>query len=136
MEWYFQSANAAEALWERRRFSEFLRARCTPESDCDAAEIVFGELVANVVRHAPGPIEILLQSSRLGSFRLNVRDSGTGFDVMPQRRPPPESEVGRGLYLVSCLCNHVSCARTLSGGTVTAILPCYAKETPKAAMSS
>jgi anti-sigma regulatory factor (Ser/Thr protein kinase) len=136
MEWYFQSADAAEALSERRSFSEYVRARCTPESDCDAAEIVFGELVANVVQHAPGPIEITVESNLRGALILDVRDWGHGFAHIVATQPSTESEVGRGLYLVSHLCDHVAWARTPAGTRVSALLPCYTKRTPKAATSS
>ena len=136
MKWHFRSADAADALWERPRFTEFLRARCTPESDCDAAEIVFGELVANVVRHAPGPIDITLKPNRRGALVLVVGDSGSGFAVNGTETPSPESEVGRGLHLVSCLCGDVSCGRTRTGSRVSAELPCYPKRTLNAATSS
>jgi anti-sigma regulatory factor (Ser/Thr protein kinase) len=136
MKWHFRSADAADALWERPRFTDFLRARCTPESDCDAAEIVFGELVANVVRHAPGPIDIMLEPNGRGALVLVVGDSGKGFAVDGSASPSPESEVGRGLHLVSSLCGHVACDRTRTGSRVSAELPCYPKRTLNAATSS
>jgi hypothetical protein len=37
-----------------------LRRRVADDAVVAAAELVFGELIGNVVRHAPGPIEIEL----------------------------------------------------------------------------
>src|SRR5580692_7960809 len=56
MEWQFQADDARLALSVRREFLAFLRESCTTTSDCEAALLVFGELIANVILHAPGPI--------------------------------------------------------------------------------
>jgi hypothetical protein len=55
VEWKFQAAAATQALFEREPFLYWLRDSCTVDSDFTSAETVFGELVANVVRHAPAP---------------------------------------------------------------------------------
>jgi anti-sigma regulatory factor (Ser/Thr protein kinase) len=122
MEWYFRSADAAEALPERRAFAEFLRARCTPASDCQAAEIVYGEIVANVVRHAPGPIEIMLRSSTRGVL-LEVFDTAPDFSVARPLEPPWHSESGRGLHIIWQLCDNLARTITPSGGKISVVLP-------------
>ena len=123
MEWHFRSADAADALSERRAFAEFLRTRCTPESDWQAAEIVFGELVANVVRHAPGPIEIMLRSNTRGAVKLEVCDTAIHFTIARPVEPPLYSEGGRGLHIIWQLCSNLSRTKTPNGGKVSVVLP-------------
>jgi len=123
MEWHFRSADPAKALAERRAFAEFLRTRCTPESDWQAAEIVYGELVANVVRHAPGPIEIMLRTDARGAVRIEVCDTATHFTMATPVEPPLYAETGRGLHIIWCLCGNLSRTKTLTGGKVIVVLP-------------
>ncbi|HTX02366.1 MAG TPA: ATP-binding protein [Candidatus Acidoferrales bacterium] len=123
MEWHFRSADAAEALSQRRAFVTFLRARCRPESDFQAAEIVYGELVANVIRHAPGAIEIRLRSSPHGEITIEVYDSAGHFRIARPVEPPWHSENGRGLYIIWFLCGNVSRSKAPSGGKTSVVLP-------------
>src|SRR5579863_606206 len=69
MEWQYQAIDAKEALSARHAFVAFLREACTSKSDCAGAMVVFGELVTNVILHAPGPIEITLLSDSSGRVR-------------------------------------------------------------------
>lgn len=108
MEWMFQAADARLAQRARRAFFDFLQATCTLESDCRSAETVFGELVANVVRHAPGPIEIAVRSDADGRVTLDVCDSGSGFTLVSPSPASPYSERGRGLHIVAQLCARVT----------------------------
>ncbi len=126
MEWQFQSKQAGAALSAKRAFMTFLRESCTPESDCDGALIVFGELVTNVVLHAPGPIEITVSSDARGVVTLDVYDTGDGFVLEPSL-PPPTSGGGRGLFIVSQLCRRASVARVPNGTKVSAELPVTAR---------
>ncbi len=123
MEWHFRSADAAEALPERRAFVTFLRSRCTPESDFQAAEIVYGELVANVVRHAPGPIEIMIRNRPRGAVTIEVCDSATHFTIARPVEPPLYAESGRGLNIIWHLCGNLSRTKTANGGKVSVVLP-------------
>jgi anti-sigma regulatory factor (Ser/Thr protein kinase) len=72
----------------------------------DVVKLLLTELVTNSVRHGGGgpgePIEIELSSSPKG-VRVQVTDSGAGFDGRPARRPDPEGEGGYGLFLVEQL---------------------------------
>ena len=64
------------------------------------AELAFGELIGNVVRHAPGPIEISL-TFVAGDAVLSVRDRGPGFEPHSIRLPDEVyAEHGHGLFLV------------------------------------
>ena len=123
MEWHFRSADAVDALPERKAFVKFLRAECAPESDFQAAEIVYGELVANVVKHAPGPVEIMLRSNARGTVTLEVCDSASDFKIARPVEPPLDSENGRGLYIIWQLCGNLSRKQTAQGGKVSVVLP-------------
>ena len=70
--------------------------------DLPAAELVFGELVGNAARHAPGSIDVELSWEDPSTPVLHVVDQGPGFTAHAVL-PPIESESGRGLYLVTQL---------------------------------
>jgi sodium/proline symporter len=98
--WRFQSDDASGADDSRFAFASHLRRRIADDAAIAAAELVFGELIGNVVRHAPGPIEIEL-AWRGGTPLLIVRDRGPQFTLSDASLPAdPLAEGGRGLYLV------------------------------------
>ena len=99
--WHFKSDDAASAADARTAFTSHLRRRNVDPEIVTAAELVFGELVGNVVRHAPGPIEIdLLWRAELPL--IIVRDRGPSFEIGEIELPVDDfTEHGRGLYLVS-----------------------------------
>ncbi|HEY9085366.1 MAG TPA: ATP-binding protein [Candidatus Tyrphobacter sp.] len=121
--WWFDAADAMEALCARRAFVSWLRATCAPASDFGAAEIVFGELIANVVRHAPGAIRIVAEAHARGSVVLTVCDTGPGFASVPAAPPHATSENGRGLYIVSRLAGKLKVTRSEDGHRVSVVLP-------------
>jgi anti-sigma regulatory factor (Ser/Thr protein kinase) len=126
VEWQFQSRDARAALDSRASFARYLAETCTPESDCTGAEVVFGELVANTVRHAPGSIDIRVGCDAEGSVVLEVSDTGPEFPLVPAL-PSAQCEGGRGLYIVSRLCPRLwkTCGPH-GGNTVSAVLPVVA----------
>lgn len=67
--------------------------------DLPAAELVFGELVGNAARHAPGTIDVELSWDDRSTPVLHVVDEGPGFEA-EATLPPLDAESGRGLYLV------------------------------------
>ena len=98
--WRFASDDAASANRARDSFVGYLRTRGTSPDRLQIAELVFGELVGNVVRHAPGPIEVALE------FRdelavLSVRDTGPPFQPAPALPDDLLSTSGRGLFLIA-----------------------------------
>ncbi len=70
--------------------------------DIPAAELVFGELIGNAVRHAPGSIDVELTIDDPAQPVLHVIDDGPGY-ASETRLPADDSESGRGLYLVARL---------------------------------
>jgi anti-sigma regulatory factor (Ser/Thr protein kinase) len=121
---------AEKVLRQRRAFRDCLVALAGPLSGVDAAEVIYGELVANTVRYAKGAVEVHLEMS--GSKRpvLVVRDHGPGLRVMPRSsQRDPLAESGRGLGIVELLAHNVAVQDAVGGGTVIrATLPVTARE--------
>jgi len=98
--WTFSAQDARAAVDARAQFLAYLRTVSTDEDFLSSAELVFGELLGNVVRHSPGAVEISLRFAG-GSPVLHVIDSGGPFQ--PHGSEPPVdlfSEIGRGLFLI------------------------------------
>jgi anti-sigma regulatory factor (Ser/Thr protein kinase) len=101
-----------------------LRARAASDDECHDAEVVFGELISNVVRHAPGPIEVRLEMHDRTPV-LNVLDAGPGFLRVATVPVDLMSEGGRGLSVVSTLTEEFNVIRRpepLSGSHARAVL--------------
>ena len=97
--WSFDAENAKAAQDARGEFVDYLRRQFADERSVETAELVFGELVGNVVRHAPGAIDIDVEWSN-GAPVLHVLDRGPAFKA-PSRLPQNIlSESGRGLFIV------------------------------------
>ncbi len=126
MDWRFSAANPSEGLGARRAFLAFLHERCTTDSDYYGSQLIFGELVSNVIRHARGPIDIRVYSDRSETLTLDVSDCGESFSLEPSL-PAHSKEVGRGLYIVSRLTRSLSVTRLEKGNKVSAVLPVTAK---------
>jgi serine phosphatase RsbU (regulator of sigma subunit)/anti-sigma regulatory factor (Ser/Thr protein kinase) len=100
--WVFRADDARSAEDARAGFVAFLKSRGVPDANYAAAELVFGELIGNVVRHAPGPITVELDWSDRDPI-LHVIDRGAAYDVRAQLPDDIMSENGRGLFLISVL---------------------------------
>ncbi len=88
-----------------------------PGEDFSGAELVFGELIGNVVRHTAGRVTVRLDWS--GEYpELCVRDSGKGFDFEAHLPENILSEAGRGLFLVNALTREFGISAAPGGGTV------------------
>ena len=121
--WEFKAQEALAAHARRHEFITFLRRHGSAASDFEAAEVIFGELVANVIRHAPGPITVRVEW-RTTLPALLVIDEGHGFFWQPTLPRDPLYESQRGLFIVQALSAKVSVTRMAAGGTcVTAVLP-------------
>jgi anti-sigma regulatory factor (Ser/Thr protein kinase) len=82
----------------------------------ERAELVLGELLGNIVRHAPGEFEVILDLTSLAPV-LHVIDEGPGFVRAPMLPGDLLSETGRGLYIVSELTDEFSVSRGPNGGS-------------------
>jgi signal transduction histidine kinase len=123
MRWEFDSSSVAEATASRRQFVSILRRLGDDASDFDAAELIFGELIGNVVRHAPGTVRVVLAWNARYAV-LIVHDRWKPF--VPAFALPADAfaETGRGLFLVKMLARSVRVVDVPGNGTtVTVELP-------------
>jgi len=123
-DWSADIERAAEGREARREFRDYLARFAAPGSDVAGAELIFGELLANVVRHAGGVATFRLDW-RDPHARLVVEDRGSGFPEAPGgtlEEPPAES--GRGLAISTALAVEVSISNRPEGGAcVRVVLP-------------
>ena len=119
--WTFESEDARRAHDRRRDFIRHLAIHASSESDLAAAEIIYGELIGNVVRHANGRVRVVLEW-RVPYAVLRVRDYGRGF-VHNFELPSTTSESGRGLYIVRTLARKLEVKRHPVGSEIHVTLP-------------
>ncbi len=114
--WTFESNDARRAHAARHSFVQALRDAGLRRKQLDAAELVFGELLGNVVRFAPGPVEIVLNWTHAAAPVLHVLDRGPGFTFAPKLPLDLLSERGRGLYIVWSLAEDCNVTLRHDGG--------------------
>jgi anti-sigma regulatory factor (Ser/Thr protein kinase) len=114
--WTFDAREEDAARAARREIGQALLARGGALEDVYAAELVFGELVGNTVRHAPGRVEVTIDWSASAPV-LHVLDRGPGFRHTAILPDDPYSEYGRGLFLISTLTDDFHVSRRPSGGS-------------------
>ncbi len=123
IEWQFRADDAVDALRMRNAVHAFFDAEADETSDVEGAVLVFGELVANVVRHAPGAISVRIEWPADGPAVLYVDDWGPGVRSAASSDDPMR-ESGRGIEIVRALARDVHIATAPIGGThVSAKLP-------------
>jgi PAS domain S-box-containing protein len=116
--WHFNSLNRSAACTVRNQFVESLRTRRGfSVIDYANAEVVFGELVGNVVRHASsGDVEVIADHGGPHSV-LHVLDRGAGFRHTSRLPADPYAEHGRGLFLIAALTVDFTVAQRHDGGS-------------------
>jgi anti-sigma regulatory factor (Ser/Thr protein kinase) len=121
--WGYAASDATAAIAPRDAFMRHLRANAPEDSDFDAARLIYTELVANVIRHAPGPIWITLGWTRNRKARLRVYDAGEIFE--PSFALPADrfARDGRGLHIVASLAGNVTVVGVRGGVAVNVVLP-------------
>ena len=120
--WAFQVEDARAAENARSELVEHLRSRGAAQNTRETAELVFGELIGNVVRHAPGPVEVVLEWKD-GPPVLHVIDAGKPFTI-PQSLPDDLSESGRGLFIIRMMSRDLMVERIADyGNHVRVTLP-------------
>jgi anti-sigma regulatory factor (Ser/Thr protein kinase) len=114
--WTFNTNDADAARNSRHSFVAALRRRGVRGKHLDAAELVFGELLGNVARYAPGPIDIIFAWDE-GPPVLHVLDRGPGFTLAPKLPSDMLSERGRGLFIVWSLAEDFNVTERYDGGS-------------------
>ena len=97
---------------------DYLTLYCAEQRAVDDMVLCVGEACTNAVCHggSAAQIEIFL-GFRGDDLRVRVKDRGRGFDTAafdPEAVPDPASERGRGLFLMSQLCDEMTL--TTNGG--------------------
>jgi anti-sigma regulatory factor (Ser/Thr protein kinase) len=114
--WTFNTNDVNAARNSRHSFVAALRRRGVRGKHLDDAELVFGELLGNVARYAPGPIDIIFDWDE-GAPVLHVLDRGPGFTLAPKLPSDLLSERGRGLYIVWSLAEDFNVTERYDGGS-------------------
>jgi anti-sigma regulatory factor (Ser/Thr protein kinase)/predicted ArsR family transcriptional regulator len=120
---YFDATDVTAVSDLRVQLSAYFARHAAPDSDLEAADLAVGELLANAVRHAPGPAWIHVDWSA-GRPRLEVHDLGPGFELRPSLPDDPFASGGRGLFIVSHVTDDLAAAAKRAGGSkVSAVMP-------------
>jgi PAS domain S-box-containing protein len=114
--WTFDVTDAAAARATRNAFAALLARAGLAADDIVSAELVFAELVGNVVRYAARTVRVALDVTAESPV-LHVLDEGSGFEHNPRLPGDMLSEHGRGLYIVSHLTQELSITRRTVGGS-------------------
>ena len=113
--WKFASSDERTAVLVRHEVGALVAAWTGSEAHRPSGELALGELFSNVVRHAPGPLEVRLIATRAGA-ELSVSDRGPGMHPA-LHAPDALAESGRGLHLVRELADDMLIEAGPSGGT-------------------
>lgn len=114
--WRFDARDAVAARGVRREIVERLSGFGADGDARGTGELVFGELIGNVVRYAPGAVDVVLDLSGDAPV-LHVADEGSGFEHNPKLPVDQLSERGRGLFIVAALTEELYVSRRLNGGS-------------------
>jgi PAS domain S-box-containing protein len=122
--WTFHSSDPYYAHTSRHELMEFIRRFVVSDDELFRIELIFGEILANTVEHAPGlvRIEIDWRGSRPV---VTILDDGPGLMQFSPKLPESElGEDGRGLFLIGTLAGDVQVEGTQNAGTkMTVVLP-------------
>lgn len=109
------AADARDALRLRCAFRDYLVVHGHPGSDFHAAEVVYGELLANCAHHAPGPVRV---EFGWDDGVLSVTDGSDRLRTWPFSPDDCAAETTHHAYaLLSGLGRRVHLAREPGGGT-------------------
>jgi PAS domain S-box-containing protein len=114
--WTFDVSEPEEAMQARRDFASELRLAGMLEESVIVAELIVAELLGNVVRYAPGRVEVILDYSADVPV-VHIIDGGTGFEHNPRLPADTYAESGRGLFIVAELAREFTIARAPGGGS-------------------
>ena len=116
------NSGVAQSSEIRRRIAKALALEAAGGSDLYAAEVIAGELLANVMRYAPGEFVVDLSWDEHGFAVLEIRDRGPAFSY-PRPVPPAAQTGGRGLNIVGALSREMSVTHDANGNAIRVVLP-------------
>ncbi len=114
--WTFDAGDMSTATRARRAFCASLQSRGIPSDMLPNAELIFGELIGNAIRHAPGMVDVVVDYSTDQPV-LHVLDRGAGFRHISRLPADPLSESGRGLFIISSVAEDFTVTLRPDGGS-------------------
>lgn len=125
--WDFDARNQRAAWRVKQELLKALAELGPCEPDPSVAEMVYGELISNVVRHTPGPARVSFGVED-GIVVLDVEDRGAPFSSKVSFNgyvKPPEAtaESGRGLFIIRALGRGLAVEPTRGGKRTKVALP-------------
>jgi serine phosphatase RsbU (regulator of sigma subunit)/anti-sigma regulatory factor (Ser/Thr protein kinase) len=123
MRWTFESRDGDAARVMRKTLVSFAGTRDGRRFDGASAEIVLGELVGNVERHAPGIVHIEAEWLADG-VAIAVTNDGPAFDLDAAGAQETLAESGRGLQMIRLFSRSLTVSANAEGQcTVRAVIP-------------
>jgi anti-sigma regulatory factor (Ser/Thr protein kinase) len=121
--WAFAVRDQDAAAAVRHDIVAALRERGAIEADTALTELVFSELLGNVVRHCSDEVDFALDVSGDAPI-LHALDRGPGFTYNALLPNDIMSVSGRGLFIVRSLIRELTITRRIDGGShARAVLP-------------
>ncbi len=118
--WHLETNHACEAAKMRGAFRAYLERGADPVSDFDAAELIYGELIANCAQHAPGPLGVTF---RWCDRTLHVIDASERLRSWPFSPSDYCAEsTHHGYHILRALASCVRLSRVPGGGTCASVV--------------
>jgi anti-sigma regulatory factor (Ser/Thr protein kinase) len=125
--WQFDARDAVAAQRVKRAILWELAAHADRSPEFAAIEIIYGELLSNLVRHTPGPATITLEWHDELPV-LHVDDHGPAFQFPSNAPTDSLAESGRGFRLINSCSSKFAVQRIGEKNRVTVALPLSAAE--------
>jgi serine phosphatase RsbU (regulator of sigma subunit)/anti-sigma regulatory factor (Ser/Thr protein kinase) len=121
--WVFAVGDQVAAREARQEIVAVLHDRGATDADTGLTELVFSELLGNVVRHCSEEVEFALDISGDVPI-LHTLDRGPGFTYNARLPKDIMSDSGRGLFIVRSLISDLNITRRTDGGShARAVMP-------------
>ena len=114
--WRFDPRWSDAAGRARRELCAALELTALDAARIVDVELVVAELIGNALRHAPGTIELILET-HADRVVLHAIDKGPGFVFSPRLPSDLYSEAGRGLFLIASFAADFTVERRPGGGS-------------------
>ena len=127
--WAFAVRDSSAAAEARQGIVRVLHQYGAREAEMNVSELVFSELLSNVIRYGSDDVEFALDISGDAPV-LHALDRGPGFTY--SARPPIDvlSEGGRGLFIVRSLTHDLNVTRRHDGGSHARAVLSFALRAP------
>jgi anti-sigma regulatory factor (Ser/Thr protein kinase) len=129
----FSAKDASLACDARSLAIAFLQRVCETGSDWFSAELIVGELLSNVLEHAPGAVTVSIRRN-VDDAVLEVGDAGEGYRINAEL-PDDFAESHRGLFIVATLGRNLRTFRRDGHSITSVVLPVAYKRSERGEMT-